>query len=128
MNKKKWIFTGVAGIVGLGVVAGGAAATASTMDLKTTDGTVIPGGAITERSGVLDANTVQLRQTNSSVTVVSAPSAANVDTTVSAPDPATAATAASAPSPAPSPASAPSPAPSPASAPSAASVGSAASN
>ena len=134
MNKKKWIFTGVAGVVGLGIVAGGAAATASTMNLQTTNGTVIPDGAITERAGVLDSKTVQLRQTNSAVTVVSAPSAANVDTTASAPSPAPSAasapTAASAPSPAPSPASAPSAAsaPSPASAPSAASVASAASD
>jgi len=132
MNSKKWIFTGVAGVVGLGIVAGGAAATASTMNLQTTDGTVIPGGAINERASVLDGKTVQLRQTNSAVTVVSAPSAANVDSTASVPSPATAPspapTPASAPSPAPSPASAPSPAPSPVSAPTAASVASAPSN
>src|SRR5690606_36544676 len=79
MNKKKWIFTGVAGVVGLGIVAGGAAATASTMNLQTTDGTAIPGGAITQRAGVLDVPTVNLRETTSSVTVVSVPSAANVD-------------------------------------------------
>ena len=132
MNKKKWIFTGVAGVVGLGIVAGGAAATASTMNLQTTDGTVIPGGAINERAGVLSGNTVQLRETNSSVTVVSAPSVANVDTPASAPTAGSAPSTASAPSPAsvPSPASAPSAAtaPSSASAPSAASVASAASS
>jgi len=138
MSTKKWIAYGVTGLVGLGVIAGGAAATASTMDLQTTEGTVVPGGALTNRGDVLDTATVHLQQTNSSVTVVSAPSAATIVSAASAPSattapsPATAPSAASAPSPvsAPSPATAPSPAspPSPATAPSPASVASAASN
>ncbi|WP_460784561.1 hypothetical protein [Microbacterium tumbae] len=119
MSTKKWIAYGVTGLVGLGVVAGGAAATASTMDLHTTEGTVVPGGAVTNRGNVLDTATVQLQQTNSSVTVVTAPSAATV------PTPATAVTPQTAPSPttAPSPKTPPSPAtpPSPVTPPSAAS-------
>src|SRR5690606_3309868 len=78
MNVKKWIAYGATGAVGLGVIAGGAAAAASTMDLRTQDGAVVPGGAITERASVLDGKKVQLRQTDSAVTVVSAPSPRSV--------------------------------------------------
>lgn len=78
MNVKKWIAYGATGAVGLGVIAGGAVAAASTMDLRTQDGTVVPGGAITERASVLDGDKVQLRQTDSAVTVVSAPSPRSV--------------------------------------------------
>lgn len=90
MNVKKWIAYGATGALGLGVIAGGAAAAASTMDLRTQDGAVVPGGAITERASVLDGKKVQLRQTDSAVTVVSAPSPRSVDSgpsTVSQPSP-----------------------------------------
>ena len=74
-TKQKWIAYGLTGVVGIGVIAGGAAATASAMDLRTTDGTTVPGGAITGREGgMLERGNVQLRVTDSSVTVVSAPS------------------------------------------------------
>ena len=85
MNMKKWITYGVTGVVGLGVLAGGAVAAASTMDLRTDDGNVVPGGAITERGSVIDGKKVQLSETNSSVTVVSAPSPLSVTSTPSAP-------------------------------------------
>lgn len=85
--KKKWIAYGVTGAVGIGVLAGGAVAAASSMDLRTTDGTVVPGGAITERTGVLDRDTVQLRETNTSVSVVSAPSVQSVASAPSAQSP-----------------------------------------
>lgn len=78
MNVKKWVTYGVTGVVGLGIIAGGAAAAASAMDLRTEDGNVVPGGAITERSSMLDDKKVQLRETDSSVTVVSAPSPRSV--------------------------------------------------
>ncbi len=87
MNGKKWVAYGVTGLVGIGIISGGAAAVASSMDLRTEQGTVVPGGAITERSSVLDRDKVQLRATNSSVTVVSAPSPRSVDSRPSAPSP-----------------------------------------
>lgn len=130
MSKKKWIAYGVTGMVGLGVVAGAAAATASTIDMQTTEGTIVPGGVITNSGkDVLDTATVQLQQTNSAVTVVTAPSAATVTTPATPASPATAPTPASAPSPA-TPASPASPASptSPASAASPASVASAGSD
>ncbi len=122
-SKQKWIVYGVTGAMGIGVLAGGAAAAASAMDLRTTDGTTVPGGVITGRdAGVLDRGNVQMRVTDSSVTVVSAPSPTPVAVDPS-PSPASVASAPSAPSPAsaPSPMSAASPA-------SVASVGSAGSN
>jgi hypothetical protein len=129
-TKQKWIAYGLTGVVGIGVIAGGAAATASAMDLRTTDGTIVPGGAITGRDGgMLERGNVQLRVTDSSVTVVSAPSPTpvavdSIASVASAPAPVAPAPVAPAPAPADSPASAPSAA-SPVSA---ASVGSAGSN
>lgn len=74
-SKQKWIVYGVTGAMGISVLAGGAAAAASAMDLRTTDGATVPGGVITGRdAGVLDRGNVQMRVTDSSVTVVSAPS------------------------------------------------------
>jgi hypothetical protein len=111
-SKQKWIVYGVTGAMGIGVIAGGAAAAASAMELRTTDGTTVPGGVITGRdAGVLDRGNVQMRVTDSSVTVVSAPSATPVEVDVSS----SAASVASAPS-APAPAPVAPPADSPASA------------
>lgn len=139
MNKK-WIIYGVTGLAGIGIVAGGATAAAASMDLRTTDGTTVSGGALTDRGAavngksVIDGERVQLSQTNSSVTVVSAPSASTVASTPSSPSAGSVASAASAPDPqapvqmsTPSAPSAPSPATSasPVSAPTAASVASA---
>lgn len=118
MNKTRWVAYGVTGVVGLGALAGGAAAAASTMELRTTGGTIVPGGAITDGHGdVIDRGAVSLRVTDSSVTVISAPSPTAVgsatDTTASPDDVPTGDSAPSAPvasspdSPA-SPASAPS--------------------
>lgn len=60
MTKKKWIAYGVGGLVGLSVMATAAAAAADTMRLETTEGTVVPGGEVTERGGVIDGATVHL--------------------------------------------------------------------
>jgi len=95
MNKK-WIAYGVTGAVGLGLVAGGASAMASAMDLRTTDGTVVPGGAITGKNGSVLDRPVTLSVSDTSVTVVSAATPTVVT-------PASAATPATAPSPTTSP-------------------------
>lgn len=50
MNKR-WIAYGVTGVVGLGVIAGGATVAASGMELHTETGQVLPGGSITSRAG-----------------------------------------------------------------------------
>lgn len=127
-SKQKWIVYGVTGAMGISVLAGGAAAAASAMDLRTTDGAPVPGGVITGRdAGVLDRGNVQMRVTDSSVTVVSAPSPTPVAVDPSA-SPVSVASAPSAPAPiAPAPAppaDSPASAPSPVSAVSVASAGS----
>lgn len=102
MNKKKWIAYGVTGAIGLAVIAGGAAAAASSMDLRTSDGDVVPGGAITGKDGnVLDRDSVKLKVTDTSATVVSnlsTPSATDSAVSVAS---APAVSAPSAPAPAP---------------------------
>ncbi|WP_344683639.1 hypothetical protein, partial [Microbacterium terrae] len=96
--KKKWITYGVAGALGLTLVGGAAAATAATMNLQTADG-VVPGGPlIGPGKDVLDRTSLQLRVTDTSASIVTAPSAApsptaSVPSATSAP----AASAASAP-------------------------------
>jgi hypothetical protein len=136
MDRKKWITYGVAGAVGLTIVGGAAAATAAGMSLRTTDGTVVPGGPLVgQNNGVLDRPGLQLRVTDTSASVVSSPSpTASPSPSISVASPTTPASPASAvsvvsaatpvppPAPAPKP---PAPADSPASAPSAGSVGSA---
>ncbi|QTV79677.1 hypothetical protein [Microbacterium sp. NIBRBAC000506063] len=100
MDKKKWIAYGITGVVGLGVVAGGATAAASSMDLRTQDGTVVPGSTITNGKSVIDGTTVQLRDTGSSISVVTAPTAQSAVSAVSrqsAPSARSVASAASAP-------------------------------
>jgi len=117
MNKK-WIAYGVTSIVGLGVISGGAVAAAAAMDLRTTEGTVLPGGALTGKNGsFLDSPSVQLRVTGSAVTLVSAASPAQLASAASPASPLSTNSPASPPS-AQSPASPPS-ANSPASPPSA---------
>lgn len=87
MNKKKWITYGLTGAIGLSVFAGGAAVAASSMDLRTDEGTVVPGGAINSRTSHIDGKSVTLQQVDSSFTVVSAPSARSADSRPSAPSP-----------------------------------------
>lgn len=74
MNKK-WIAYSVTGVVGVGLLAGGASAVASSMDLRTGDGQTIPGGPLvgsTESSpAVIESPKVTLSVTDTSVTVVS---------------------------------------------------------
>lgn len=142
LNKKKWITYGVAGAVGLTLVGGAAAATAASMDLRTGSGAVVPGGPVVGSSGnVLDRDGLQLRVTDTSVSVVSSPSptaspTASAPSVASAPSTAAPVSVVSAPSavapapapPAPAPA-APAPAPAPADSPaSPASVASASSD
>lgn len=76
VNKKKWITYGIAGVVGLALVGGAAAATAANMDLQTDDGSVVPGGPVVGKKGdVIDRpGGVVLNETDTSVSVVSAPS------------------------------------------------------
>jgi len=113
LNKKKWVTYGVAGALGLTLVGGAAAATAANMDLRTGDDSVVPGGPVVGSSGnVLDRDKLELRVTDTSASVVSAPSRpspASAVSVVSAPSPV-------APAPAPAPVNSP---PSPASVPSA---------
>lgn len=73
-NTKKWIVLGTAGALGLAVLGGGAAAIASTMDLRSSNGTVLPGGSIDDRQGVLDRDGLQLRVIDTSASVVTSPS------------------------------------------------------
>lgn len=129
VTRKKWVSFGVAGAVGLTIVGGAAAATAASMSLHTTDGSIVPGGPVVGPNGnVLDRPGLQLRVTDTSVSVVSAPSATPAPSVVPpvAPSPSLSqVSAVSAPSPVPPPAPAPvapPPAPAPASAASIASV------
>ncbi|WP_449278381.1 hypothetical protein [Leucobacter sp. GX24907] len=82
MDKKKWIAYGATGLVGLGLFAGGAAAAANAMELRTTDGTVVSGGPITTDDATGSGNAALQNDrapvADSSVTVVSAPSATSV--------------------------------------------------
>jgi len=104
MISKKWIAYGTAGLIGLSVIGGTAAASAANMDLHDGSGKVVPGSELNGRTGVLDVDTVTLQQRSDSVvTVVSTSSAPSA---VSAVAPA-AVSAPSAPS-TPSPVSAPS--------------------
>lgn len=138
MEKKKWVTFGVAGAIGLTIVGGAAAATAANMNLQSTNGSVIPGGPVVgTNNGVLDRGGVQMRVTNTSASVVSAPTSTS-SSVVSIASPVTPVapsplSAVSAPTPVAPPAPAPAP-PAPAPAPpapdspaSAASVGSVAS-
>ncbi|WP_251455492.1 hypothetical protein, partial [Microbacterium sp. Marseille-Q6648] len=89
-TKRKWVAYGVAGAVGLVVIGGGAAATAANMNLRSTDGQVVPGGAVTGPSGnVLDRAGVTMTTTDTSASVVSS---ASPTPTPSAPSPASPAT------------------------------------
>lgn len=110
---RRWITYGVSGVVGIGLLAGGATAAAASMDLRMTDGQVVPGGAITGKNGsVLDRPTVQLQVTETSATVVSATTPAALTSTITITSAASAPAAPAAPAPAspPVPASAPTPA------------------
>lgn len=132
---KKWITYGIAGVVGLSLVGGAAAATAANMDLQTDDGAVVPGGSVAGKKGdVLDRpGGVELRVTDTSVSVISAPSitqsavSANSAPSVNSVNSVNSVDSIPTPVSVPSPASAPS-APSAQSAPSANSVNSAPSN
>lgn len=138
ITNKKWMVYGVAGAVGLSLVGGAAAATAASMNLNTTDGSVVPGGPVVGNSGksVLGGDGVQLRVSDTSASVVTSASAAapanpapqgsttSVVSAASAVPPPAPAPAPPAPAPAPA-APAPAPAPAPDSGASGGSVGSA---
>lgn len=88
-SKKKWIIFGLTGAVGLSVIAGGAAATAASMELRTDDGTEIPGVDVPKGKTVLDDKGVTLRVSDDgAASVVTADSIAS---TASAPTAASAA-------------------------------------
>lgn len=74
MKTKKWIAYGVTGIVGLGLIAGGATAAAAAMDLRDPEGTTLPGGQLTGTSTpTLDGSTpVTVDVTNDTAKVVTA--------------------------------------------------------
>ena len=94
MNKKKWIAYGVTGIVGLGIIAGGAAAAAQSMDLRTIDDERISSGTL---NGTL--STDQPLVDPSPSVDPSAPSAVTPPTATSAPSADTQPSPASQPSP-----------------------------
>jgi hypothetical protein len=111
-TRQKWIAYGLTGAVGIGILAGAATAAANAMDLRTTEGTTMPGGVITGgEGGVLDLSTVQRGLADSSITVVSAPSPTPVPVDFT-PSVASVASAPAPEAPAPPPAPAP-PAPAP---------------
>jgi hypothetical protein len=111
-TRQKWIAYGLTGAVGIGILAGAATAAANAMDLRTTEGTTMPGGVITGGEGrVLDLSTVQRGLADSSITVVSAPSPTPVPVDFT-PSVASVASAPAPEAPAPPPAPAP-PAPAP---------------
>lgn len=134
MEKRKWIAYGVTGAVGVGIVAGGAAVAANAMEIRTIEGTTLPGGAIvygdakTADKGAIATGKMELRDTGTSVSVVTPPSATTAPSVASppAPSPVTPPSPVTQPSPItqPSPVTPPSPAtpPSPVSAPSPASA------
>lgn len=107
-TKHKWMVYGATGLVGLGVFAGGAAAVANAMELRTTEGTVISEGAITDEVPVAADRAEQEQVVDPKLTVVSAPSAASPASAVSAHSTQSAESPVSTPSPA-SPASVDSP-------------------
>lgn len=125
--KKKWIAYGVTGVVGVSVLAGGAVATAASMDLRTAVGDEsLPALSTTQAEGVTGAfdttKTVALRtsEAGTSASIVTNVSPDSAPTPNSPVSPQSAPTPDSPPSPVsvPSPATPPSPA-SPASPPSA---------
>ncbi|MEV7694693.1 hypothetical protein AB0N73_15310 [Microbacterium sp. NPDC089189] len=80
MDKKKWLTYGVGGVLGAGILAGGATVAAQAMELRTSDGQVLPGGAITGReSAALDADGVLVRLHDDHVSIVSAPEPQQLD-------------------------------------------------
>jgi hypothetical protein len=105
MISKKWIAYGTAGLIGLSVIGGTAAASAANMDLHDGSGKVVPGSELNGRTGVLDVDTVTLQQRSDSVVTVvstsSAPSAVSAvaPAAVSAPSATSAPSAPSTPSP-----------------------------
>ncbi|WP_404434435.1 hypothetical protein LG299_07405 [Microbacterium lacus] len=134
MEKKKWVTFGVAGAVGLTIVGGAAAATAANMNLQGNDGSVVPGGPVVgTNNGVLDRGGVQMRVTDTSASVVSAPtstsaSGISIASPVTPASPTSSLSVVSASTPVAPPAPAPpAPAPAPDSPASAASIGSVAS-
>lgn len=111
MKSKKWIVYGATGVIGLGLLAGGAAAAATAMDLRDAEGTTLPGGQLTGKSAAnLDGSTpITMDVTDDTATVVTTvtPTVSPV-TPVTPPSPVTPVTQATPPTP-PSPLTPPSP-------------------
>src|SRR5690606_26331768 len=111
----KWIAISTLGALGLGAIASSAAGIAQAVELRSADGTVIEGAALS--GGITDRGTVHIKASSDHASVVSAVSAADAQSaaasaTQSAASPASAqtpASAASAPAAAPQQLSAPSP-------------------
>ena len=97
MDRKKWVAYGVSGVVGLGILAGGAVTAAQAMDLRSLDGQTIPGGSLTGKASLVSETP------DATPTPTPSPSASHTG-----PSPVTTPTAATPPTP-PTPASAPSP-------------------
>lgn len=104
MDRKKWIAYGVGGVVGIGILAGGAVTAAQAMDLRSLDGQTIPGGSLTGKASLVS-------ETPGATTPAPAPSPSATHTGPSPVTPPTAATPPTAPTPAtsPSPVTPPSP-------------------
>lgn len=133
-SKKKWITFGLTGVFGLTELAGGAAATAATMDLRANDGTEVSGVDVPKGKTVLDDKGVALRvsddgvasvvtaastaSTNSAASVASVTAVSAADASIASPVSQASAPSADTPASVPSPASVPTPQ-SPASVPSA---------
>lgn len=94
MKTKKWIVYGATGVVGLGLIAGGATAAAAAMDLRDAEGATLPGGQLTGKApSTFDSSTpVRMQVTEDDATVVSAPSPTPAASPQPAPSPATPAT------------------------------------
>lgn len=80
-KKNKWIMYGATGVIGFGLLAGGAATVANAMELETSSSTVA-GGIISGKEVTAQPKATSTNE-DGKVTVVSIPSADSIDSTPS---------------------------------------------
>ena len=80
-KKNKWIMYGATGVIGFGLLAGGASTVANAMELQTSSAS-IPGGVISGNE-VAASPAANKANSDENLTVVSIPSADSIDSTPS---------------------------------------------
>jgi hypothetical protein len=101
VKSKKWIAYGVTGVVGLGLIAGGATAAAVAMDLRDAEGTTLPGGELTGKgkAALEVSEPVRIQVTDDSAAILTAPTAVTPATPLTPVTPVTVVTPQTPPSP-----------------------------